>query len=69
MRFFPKTGRRDNEKNGRKREGGKKKGEKGKEGAKTEKSNKIATNLEFSVDLNPRETEATFKRGETNVQI
>lgn len=34
------------------------------------KSIKIATNLEFSVDLNSkRKPEATFKRGETNVQI
>ena len=62
--------RQRKKKNGRKREGGKKERREREGRSKDLKSIKIATDLEFRMDLNSkRKPEATFKRGETNVQI
>lgn len=68
--FSIKTEKRQRKKNGRKREGGKKERREREGRSKDLKSIKIATDLEFRMDLNSkRKPEATFKRGETNVQI
>ena len=68
--FSIKTEKRQRKKKMRRREGGKKERREREGRSKDLKSIKIATHLEFSVDLNSkRKPEATFKRGETNYRF